>query len=241
MREPRLRWPVSIPDEIIGQRLENVARRAKYLLLEFENGTLLVHLGMSGKLIVVSPNTTAGPHDHVDIEFDGSSVMRLNDPRRFGSILWQPPSSTHKLLANLGPEPFSKDFDGEYLFRIARLRKSAIKNLLMDSRVVVGVGNIYANEALFRAGVRPRRSSRRVSRKECQALIDAIQATLHDALRAGGTTIRDYESVDGSKGYFSVELFVYGRSGLPCLRCGTTLKRVNQGQRQTVYCATCQK
>ena len=240
MREPRLRWPVSIPSEIVGQRLENVARRAKYLLLEFEKGTLLVHLGMSGKLSVVSTGAPTSPHDHVDIQFDSSAVLRLNDPRRFGSILWQQPTVTHKLLANLGPEPFSKDFDGEYLFRIAKLRKTSIKNLLMDSRVVAGVGNIYANEALFRAGIRPRRSSRRISLKECHVLVEAIRATLGEALRAGGTTIRDYESVDGSKGYFSVDLFVYGRSGLPCLRCGTSIKRVNHGQRQTVYCANCQ-
>ncbi len=195
---------------------------------------------MSGKLTVVPRCTVPQPHDHVDIEFEGDSILRLNDPRRFGSVVWQSGGCTHKLLSNLGPEPLSTDFDDEYLFHIARARKTAIKTLIMDSSVVVGVGNIYANEALFRAGIRPRRTSRRITRKECANLVDAIRTTLCDALRAGGTTIRDYQGVDGSKGYFKVNLFVYGRSGLPCLQCGAPIKSVNLGQRQTVYCAICQ-
>lgn len=195
---------------------------------------------MSGKLVLAKEDTPLRQHDHVDFVFEDHNVLRFNDPRRFGSIHWQPSGSHHSLLENLGPEPLSSDFDTDYLIAIARKRKTAIKNLIMDSRVVVGVGNIYANEALFRSGIRPRRSCRRVSRDEIQALVCAIKQTLRAALDAGGTTIRDFQSVDGSQGYFKVSLHVYGREGLPCTTCKTPIKRIAQAQRQTVYCPKCQ-
>ena len=189
---------------------------------------------------MVTRDVAARPHDHVDLVFSGNSVLRLNDPRRFGSIHWQAANTTHWLLSNVGPEPFSNEFNGDYLFSCTRRRRTAIKTVLMDSHVVAGIGNIYANEALFRAGIRPRRNSSRTTRKECQTLVRAVQTTLSEALRAGGTTLRDYEGVNGDKGYFKVSLLVYGREGLPCHQCNSTIKRVNLAQRQTVYCPTCQ-
>lgn len=195
---------------------------------------------MSGKLILVKEDTPLRPHDHVDLVFEDHRVLRFNDPRRFGSIHWQPLGSHHKLIANLGPEPLSTDFDTDYLFTVARKRKTAIKNLIMDSSVVAGVGNIYANEALFRSGIRPRRSCHRVSRAEIRTLSCSIKQTLCDALDSGGTTIRDFQAVDGSQGYFKVNLRVYGREGLPCITCETPIKRIASAQRQTVYCPKCQ-
>ena len=196
---------------------------------------------MSGRLILVKDERPPQPHDHVDLVFENQCLLRLNDPRRFGSIHWQPPGPLHRLIANLGPEPLSTDFDSDYLYSVARKRKIAIKNLIMDSRVVAGIGNIYANEALFRSGIRPRRSCRRVTRREIQDLVLAIKDTLQDALEAGGTTIRDFQSVDGTEGYFKVSLQVYGREGMSCTKCSTPIKRIASAQRQTVYCPECQQ
>ena len=196
---------------------------------------------MSGRLVLVRDDRPPQIHDHVDLVFENRTLLRFNDPRRFGSIHWQPTGSLHRLIANLGPEPLSADFDTDYLYLVSKKRKTAIKNLIMDSRVVAGVGNIYANEALFRSGIRPRRSSSRVTREEVQTLVHSIKDTLSDALDAGGTTIRDYQSVDGTEGYFKVSLQVYGREGMPCTTCTTPIKRIASAQRQTVYCPKCQR
>lgn len=195
---------------------------------------------MSGSLRVLSANTIVGPHDHVDFEFENDRILRLNDPRRFGSVHWQPEGSTHPLLASLGPEPLGAEFNPGYLFALTRRRKTAIKTFIMNSRVVVGVGNIYANEALFRAGIRPRRRTSNLTKQDVAKLVESIQATLRDALEMGGTTLRNYVGAQGKPGYFIQKLNVYGRAGEPCFICDSTIKIVDLGQRQTVYCPQCQ-
>ena len=196
---------------------------------------------MSGSLRVLSANNLAGPHDHVDLEFAGDRVLRLNDPRRFGSVHWQPRGAVHALLANLGPEPLENEFDAAYLHQVSRGRKVAIKNFIMNTRIVVGVGNIYANEALFRAGVRPRRRAGGVTRRESQEIVASIKETLQEAIEMGGTTLRDYVGAQGKPGYFAQKLNVYDRAGQKCFTCGATIKSVALGQRQTVYCPSCQR
>lgn len=242
VRNPNLRWPVDLPDDLCGQRLLGVSRRAKYLLLEFPRGALIVHLGMSGSLRVVpEPTPPPGKHDHVDLAFDTGKVLRLNDPRRFGSVHWQVrPVMDHWLLASLGPEPLGPDFTGPYLKARARNRRVAVKNLIMDGRVVVGVGNIYANEALFLAGLRPTLRASRVTHKGYARLVRAIQTVLAGAIEMGGTTLRDFVNQDGNPGYFKQSLNVYGRLGQPCRVCGTTLRGTRTGQRATVFCPKCQ-
>jgi len=242
VREPRLRWPVAIPPELTGQTLRRINRRAKYLLLEFDQGTVIVHLGMSGSLRVLPGETPFLKHDHVAFTFAGNASLRLHDPRRFGSVHFHPRDGTdHWLLAGLGPEPFAPAFDGAYLKRRARGRRVAVKNLLMDSRVVVGVGNIYANEALFLAGVRPGIRASRVSLAAYERIAEETRAVLGRAIEMGGTTLRDFVKQDGNPGYFKQSLFVYGREGQPCRICGTPLTGVRLGQRATVYCRNCQK
>jgi len=241
--EPRLRWRISrdLPRRVAGQRIVRVGRRAKYLLLGLESGTLLLHLGMSGNLRVVPATTPRLPHDHFDLVLDSGLALRFNDPRRFGSLLYtcgEP--HEHPLLERLGPEPFSKAFDADYLHRITRGRRVAIKQLLMNSQLVVGVGNIYASEALFRARLRPGRAARSLTRAEAACLVRAIRAVLRQAIRSGGTTLRDYLGADGAPGYFRQRLYVYERRGKPCRRCGTPVRVVTQGQRSTYYCPTCQ-
>ena len=241
VRNAALRWPVKVPGSIRNQRINAVERRAKYLLLHLDTGGLIVHLGMSGHLSVVPTGTPAAKHDHVDFELDDARCVRLTDPRRFGSLHWQPlPLEDHWLLRNLGPEPLSPNFDGGYLAARAKGRRVAVKSFLMDSRVVVGVGNIYANEALFMAGIRPGVAAGRLSRPRLAALADAIKATLLSAIQSGGTTLRDFVATDGRPGYFVQQLSVYGRGGEPCLRCDTTLKEIRQNDRTTVYCPRCQ-
>ena len=241
MRCAALRWAVDLPDSICGQRLGAIARRAKYLLVPLETGGLIVHLGMSGHLAVVRATTPPGKHDHIDLELDDGNAVRFTDPRRFGSVHWQPfPLEQHRLLANLGPEPLSPDFDGDYLVQRARRRQLPIKALLMDAKVVAGIGNIYANEALFAAGIRPRIAAGRLSRPRLDALADAVKATLASAIQSGGTTLRDFAATDGRPGYFVQQLAVYGRGGEPCLRCDTLLKEVRLAGRTTVYCPVCQ-
>ena len=241
VRNPALRWPVDLPRSIHGERLGRVGRRAKYLLLPLESGSLIVHLGMSGHLRVVTGETPPAKHDHVDFELDDARLVRFTDPRRFGSVHWHAhPVEDHWLLQGLGPEPLSSEFDGAYLANRARRRKVAIKTLLMDARVVVGVGNIYANEALFLAGIRPRVAAGRLPAARLGVLADAVKATLVSAIQSGGTTLRDFAAADGRPGYFGHELAVYGRGGDPCRRCGTTLKEVRQSARATVYCPRCQ-
>ena len=242
VREPRLRWPVDVPDAVEGQRVVRLSRRAKYLVLHLETGALILHLGMSGRLRVVSGNAPRERHDHVDIVLGSGMALRLTDPRRFGSLHWQPGAwEGHWLLRGLGVEPLSDAFDGGYLFARSRGRRVAVKNFLMDARVVVGVGNIYANEALFQAGVRPRTAAGRVTRTRYRALAEAVRAILAAAIELGGTTLRDCVGSDGAPGYFRNELFVYGREGKPCRVCGTELKGIRLGQRGTVYCPRCQR
>jgi formamidopyrimidine-DNA glycosylase len=241
--EPRLRWRIArdLPAKVAGERIRSVGRRAKYLLLGLESGTLLLHLGMSGNLRVVPADTPRLKHDHFDLVLDSGRALRFNDPRRFGSLLFTPEPSRHPLLKSLGPEPFSAAFDADYLFRITRRRRVAIKQLLMNSRLVVGVGNIYASEALFRARIRPRRQARTLSRAECAQLVRAVRAVLRQAIRSGGTTLRDYLGADGAPGYFRQRLYVYERDGRPCRRCRTAVRALTQGQRSTYYCPSCQK
>ena len=241
VRNPALRWPVRLPRGIRGQRFGAVERRAKYLLLPLQTGGLVIHLGMSGHLRLVLATTPARKHDHVDLVLDDDRAVRLSDPRRFGSVHWQPhPLREHWLLSDLGPEPLSAQFNGEYLAARARGRRGAVKSLVMDAKVVVGVGNIYANEALFLAGIRPRIAARRISPARFGGLADAIKATLQRAIENGGTTLRDFAGADGRPGYFAQELAVYGRGGEPCRRCRARLTEVRSGGRSTVYCPVCQ-
>lgn len=244
VREPRLRWPVpaSLAAEAAGQAICGARRRAKYLLIDLERGSLILHLGMSGSLRVLDSGTPLLAHDHVDIVLDSGLALRFNDPRRFGSLLWtaQDPLA-HPLLKRLAPEPLAAGFNGEYLERVTRRRKVAIKQLLMNSQVVVGVGNIYASEALFRARINPRRAAGRLKRKQLDKLARSIKRVLALAIRVGGTTLRDYVSADGTPGYFRQRLFVYERNGKPCRVCRTTIRQVTQGQRSTYYCPSCQR
>ena len=243
VRDRRLRWPVpeDLARHLVGQPLEAVERRAKYLLLRFPAGTLLLHLGMSGSLRIVRASTPADPHDHVDLVF-GAQALRLRDPRRFGSIHWiSGDPAHHPLLARLGPEPLGEGFDAAGLFAAAHRRRIPTKTLLMDGRVVVGIGNIYANEALFRAGIRPTRRSDRLTRADCERLVTAARNVLKEAIAAGGTTLRDFVREDGSPGYFVSDLQVYGRDGQGCPVCGAVLKAMRLGQRATVYCPKCQR
>jgi formamidopyrimidine-DNA glycosylase len=244
VRDRRLRWPVprGLERDLAGQQITSVRRRAKYLLIGTTAGTLLAHLGMSGSLRVLDQATPAIDHDHVDIVLDSGRCLRFNDPRRFGCLLWVTGDpARHPLLSGLGPEPLEAGFDGDYLWRRARGRRVAIKLFIMNAQVVVGVGNIYASEALFRAGIRPSTPARRVSRARMQALAAAITAVLGEAIRVGGTTLRDYVNADGLPGYFRQRLFVYERAGEPCRRCRTPVRHAVQGQRSTYYCPACQR
>lgn len=248
LRRPDLRWPIppDIARDLPGQRIEAVRRRAKYLLLDTAAGSALLHLGMSGNLRVLPASTPLRAHDHVDIVLDGPGgkpgrVLRFNDPRRFGCLLWQPVGDVHPLLRDLGPEPLSEAFDGDYLFALSRGRKAPVKTFLMDQRVVVGVGNIYAAESLFRAGISPLRPAGEIARERYRALADAVKAILAYAIDRGGTTLRDFLAPDGAPGYFEQELSAYGRGGEPCPRCGRPLKQASIGQRTTVWCTRCQR
>jgi formamidopyrimidine-DNA glycosylase len=248
LRRPDLRWPIppEVAEQLPGQRIDAVRRRAKYLLLDTAAGSALLHLGMSGSLRVLPATTPVTAHDHVDISIgdgpgDSGRVLRFNDPRRFGCLLWQPPGETHELLRTLGPEPLSDDFDGAHLFVRSRGRSAPVKAFLMDQRIVVGVGNIYAAESLFRAGIAPGRAAGQVSRARYAELATAVRAILGHAIERGGTTLRDFISPDGAPGYFEQELSVYGREGEPCRRCGATLKGNRLGNRATAWCSGCQK
>lgn len=243
VRDPRLRWRV-IPDlaaRVTGQRVRDVRRRAKYLLIDLERGSLILHLGMSGNLRVLPRTTPSLTHDHIDLILDSNQCLRFNDPRRFGSLHWtEDDPLAHPLLEHLAPEPLSDDFNGDYLAQAARRRHVAIKQLLMNSQVVVGVGNIYASEALFRAGIRPTKAAGKIPRARLAQLAASIKLVLTDAIRAGGTTLRDYVNASGTPGYFRQKLFVYERAGEPCRLCRTPIKQVVQGQRSTYYCPKCQ-
>ena len=244
VRDRRLRWPVPAHFEaaIHGQIVRSIDRRAKYILIGFDAGTMILHLGMSGSLRLVKRDTPPRAHDHWDIGMDSGWVLRFHDPRRFGSLHWTETDPTlHPLLAKLAPEPLSEAFDGEYLYRATRKRNVAVKQLIMNSQLVVGVGNIYASEALFRARVSPRRAARRLTRKEAAALAQAIKDVLGQAIDIGGTTLRDYVNADGAPGYFRQKLFVYERAGARCRVCKSSIKQFVQGQRSTYWCSTCQR
>ncbi|MES2818891.1 MAG: bifunctional DNA-formamidopyrimidine glycosylase/DNA-(apurinic or apyrimidinic site) lyase [Pseudomonadota bacterium] len=243
VREARLRWPIpeDLDVRLSGQRIECVERRAKYLLIKAEVGTLISHLGMSGSLRLVPSDTPAAKHEHVDIVLESGLALRYTDPRRFGALLWSSDPLNHVLLARLGPEPLTELFDGERLFQCSRGRAMAVKPFIMDNAVVVGVGNIYASEALFAAGIDPRREAGSLSRARYVRLADEIKRILAHAIARGGTTLRDFVGGDGLPGYFQQELFVYGRGGAFCKTCGGTLRDVRLGQRASVYCPRCQR
>lgn len=245
VRQPKLRWlvPASLTKELPGRSFDSVSRRAKYLLLPAGDRCLLIHLGMSGRLRVLPASHPAGKHDHLDIVLDNGQALRFNDPRRFGTVLWfDGPAESHELIRHLGPEPLGDDFDGALLHRLSRGRKVAVKNFIMDGKVVVGVGNIYASEALFLAGIRPTVQAGKIGRARYERLADHIKEVLETSLTQGGTTLRDYVGVDGGTGYFQLSLNVYGKGGSPCPRCGNTpIKTLVIGQRSSFYCPNCQR
>jgi formamidopyrimidine-DNA glycosylase len=240
----RLRWPIEgeMPARLAGQRIVAVGRRAKYLLLRLERGTMILHLGMSGSLRILPGHSERLKHDQFDLLLESGQSLRLNDPRRFGSLHYTTGDpEQHKLLRALAPEPLEPKFDAAYLHRITRKRRAAIKQVLMNGHLVTGVGNIYASEALFRARISPRRAARRLSLADCARLVRSVRGALNAAIRAGGTTLRDYVGTDGNPGYFRQRLYVYERDGRRCRVCGTSVRRIKQGQRSTYYCPGCQR
>ncbi len=244
VRDRRLRWPIAAHLETVlrDRRVLRVERRAKYILIGFDHGTLILHLGMSGSLRVLDAAAAPRVHDHWDLVLDSGRALRFHDPRRFGSAHWtEEDPLRHPLLVDLAPEPLSPAFDAAYLVRATRKRSVAIKQFIMNSRAVVGVGNIYASEALFRAGISPRRAARHITREQARALTQAIKDVLGEAIEVGGTTLRDYVNTDGIPGYFRQRLYVYERGGLPCRICRSPVKHFVQGQRSTYWCAACQR
>lgn len=241
IRQPSLRW--AIPDELYlleGQVITAVKRRGKYLLLETEAGTALVHLGMSGTLRVVDESIAVKKHDHVDLVLENGAVVRYNDPRRFGAWLWQEKDNVHTLLQKLGPEPLTPDFDAGLLSEKAKGKKTPIKQVIMNNSVVVGVGNIYANEVLFNTGIHPKRAAQLVTTQQITQLVSEIKTVLTAAIAQGGTTLKDFTQADGKPGYFAQQLMVYGRHGQPCFVCGHDIDSCRIGQRNTFYCPSCQ-
>ncbi len=244
VRSPQLRWPIpdNLPSLLCGHVIRHLHRRAKYLLISFDHGTLILHLGMSGSLRILTTATPPDKHDHFEVALSNGATMRLRDPRRFGAVLWhQGEVNNHPLLCKLGPEPLLANFNGEYLFGATRKRSAAIKLLIMDSHIVVGVGNIYANEALFRAGIKPQLPAGKVSRLRCDKLVNEIRSTLNESIKLGGSSLRDYVDSDGKQGYFQQHYWVYGRANEACKKCGTLIRQIKQGQRSSFYCPTCQK
>lgn len=244
IRQAQLRWPVPdiLPTILPGLRLDSIDRRGKYLLLATAKGTLILHLGMSGNLRITSPEQAPGKHDHVDFIFDDDTVLRLNDQRKFGAVLWTAaPIDQHPLLATLGPEPLTDAFTGEYLLQRAGNRNLPVKSLLMDSHIVVGVGNIYASESLFLAGIQPTRRAGDISLLEYQALAEAVKNVLAQAIEKGGTTLRDFTNAQGKPGYFQQALRVYGRVDQPCLTCAEPIQHIKIGQRASYFCKVCQR
>jgi len=246
VRNPNLRWPVdlTLTQTLPGLVIQSIGRRGKYLLLNTQDGSLLIHLGMSGNLRILPKNTTVQKHDHVDIVLANGFVIRLNDPRRFGSVLWHAASDgaveQHKLLAKLAPEPLSEDFNGQYFFEKTRNRKVAIKTLVMNSQVAVGAGNIYANESLFMSKIHPKTVASKLSKKQCDLLVSNIKKVLEAAIEQGGTTLKDFLSPDGKPGYFVQKLNVYDQEGKPCPNCKSTIERIILNQRACYFCPQCQ-
>jgi len=244
VREARLRWPIAadLPHAVAGQVIQRLERRGKYLVFQLSNGgAVLLHLGMSGRVHVVAADQPILRHDHVDFVLDSGKILRFHDPRRFGSLHYQASDlASHWLLRDLGPEPLADDFSGHYLWSMSRHRRIAVKPFIMDAKVVVGVGNIYATEALYRAGIHPGRAAGRIAKPRYLRLVAQIRAVLSQAIEIGGTTLRDFTNSQGDPGYFQQTLNAYGRGGLPCPRCGRALRSVRLGQRATVYCLGCQ-
>jgi len=241
--QEKLRWPIDeqLHLKIKGKQLQHLQRRGKYLVLEFENGTLLIHLGMSGSLRILKSKTPLEKHDHFEIIFDNNITLRLRDPRRFGAVLWAEKNwQDHKLIKSLGPEPLTDKFDTEYLYAASRNKTSTVKSFIMDSHIVVGVGNIYASEALFRAGIHPTRAAKRISKNRFEDLVAAIKAVLEKAINEGGTTLKDFTNAEGKPGYFTQQLNVYGKANQPCPSCSTPIKHKVIAQRATYYCSHCQ-
>jgi len=244
VRQKQLRWPIPsiLKKQLCGQIIRQVERRGKYILLRCDNGTVILHLGMSGSLRIVKPAVIAEKHDHLDICFSNNKILRLRDPRRFGSVLWTKSNPLqHKLLINLGPEPLDDVFNAQYLYQQSRKRKVAIKTFLMNSHIVVGVGNIYANESLFAAGISPKRAACQISLARYQKLAPLIKSILLQSIDQGGTTLKDFINEEGKPGYFQQTLNVYGRENKPCMQCGKNIKKITQTQRSTFYCSHCQK
>jgi formamidopyrimidine-DNA glycosylase len=244
IRHDKLRWPISqnLKQHLINQSIGKISRRGKYLLIPIGDGTLLIHLGMSGSLRIMLRTKPAKKHDHVDIIYSKTHLLRFTDPRRFGCLLWTNEDPLHHaLLKNLGPEPLSEDFTSDYLFQIIQNRKRNIKDLLMDSHIIVGIGNIYAAEILFLSKIHPATSAKLLSRKECVTITHAIKQVLTKAITQGGTTIKDFINSQGKPGYFAQKLYVYGRANKPCQVCKTLLIQISLGQRSTVFCPHCQK
>jgi formamidopyrimidine-DNA glycosylase len=244
VRDARLRWPVptDLRERLRGERIRDVRRRAKYLLFDLDHGHLLVHLGMSGRLTLVAGDAPVKKHDHVDVLLEGGRAMRFTDPRRFGAMLWlESPAEGHGLLKHLGLEPLLPEFTGEALHRKAKGRSVSVKQFLMNGAVVTGVGNIYASEALFKAGIDPARSAGRIALARWERLAEAVRVTLSRAIEAGGSTLRDFASAEGRPGYFQKKHAVYGREGKPCRVCKTPIRARRQGQRSTFYCPRCQR
>ncbi len=244
VRKRQLRWPIpeQLETELPGLVIDSITRRGKYLILHTIKGSVIIHLGMSGVLRLVSVNEPPQKHDHVDIRFNNHKVLRYTDPRRFGCILWcYDNPHQHPLLRDLGPEPLTESFSTRHLFKASRGKKVAVKQFIMNSKVVVGVGNIYANEALFLAGIHPRRAAGRISAQRYSALTQCIKDVLLIAIQQGGTTLKDFVGADGKPGYFKQSLAVYGRSGQPCIKCHQKIKEIRLGQRSTYYCSNCQK
>lgn len=243
VRQPRLRWPVpgNLDLRLRRRRIEGMTRRGKYLVLHLDQGHLILHLGMSGSLRLVTASEPPDPHDHLDLLLENGVALRFRDPRRFGAVLWSAEPWAHPLLAHLGAEPLDAAFDGDWLYRATRNRRAPIKTLLMDAHVIVGVGNIYANEALFHAGIHPLCPAGRLSRPRCNKLVEAIKATLEAAIRAGGSTLRDFVDGHGNPGYFQQTYYVYGRAGEACRQCSRPVRLLRQSGRATYFCPTCQR
>jgi len=242
VRDPRLRWPVPVEvRKAEGQQFVRLDRRGKYLLLKLEQGGLIIHLGMSGSLRILQDQLAPEKHDHVDVELENGVCLRFNDPRRFGAFLWvDGEMESHELLRDLGPEPLSTEFTTDYLYKRSRGRRVAIKNFIMNGHIVVGVGNIYASEALFMAGIHPQRAAGRVSQQRYEGLVAAIRDVLDRAIKQGGTTLRDFVNSDGAPGYFAQELLVYDRADSDCFQCGAPIRQKVIGQRSSYYCPACQ-
>jgi len=244
VRNPSLRWPVpvnSLKDNLVSNSFLSIRRRGKYLILESLKGFVLIHLGMSGCLRIFDNKAAPEKHDHIDVCFDDNSILRYTDPRRFGSFLWTEKPESHVLINKLGPEPLGNEFSGTHLFKKSRKKKMPVKNFIMDSQVVVGVGNIYASEALFLAGIRPKKYAGKVSHDQYESLASEIRNLLNKSIAKGGTTLRDFVGGDNKPGYFKQQLNVYGRSGEECKVCRSILKNLKIGQRGSVYCSKCQK